>query len=448
MRTKRIKSAVAMAAAFPLAIALAACGGDKPAEKPESDATDDTAATDTDTGGAEGNELTVWAWDPAFNIYAMKEAEKIYQQDHPDFKLNVIETPWDDIQTKLTTLAMSGTLDELPDIFLIQNNATQKNVINYPDVFAPLTDGPIDFSEFPTSVVDYSVIDGQNYGVPFDSGTAINALRIDVLEEAGYTIDDFTDITWDEYITKGKDVLEKTGKPLLSGVRGEADMIMMMLQSSGHSLFDADGNPTINTPEVKKVLEQYAALVDSGVMVEMSSWDEYIGSFVNGDVAGTINGVWIVGSIKTADDQAGLWEITNLPKMDGVDGATNYSANGGSSWAVSSTGNQELAMDFLAATFAGSTELYDIILPGAGAVANWIPAGSSPAYTEPQPFFNDQPIFEMVVGFGEKVPSNNTGAYYYEGRDAVGTAATEFLGGADIDQALKQAQEQVEFAMQ
>ncbi len=96
----------------PLAISLAACGGDKSdSDKP-------------DEGKAEGNELTVWTWDPAFNIYAMQEAEKVYQQDHPDFKLNIIETPWDDIQTKLTTLAMSDTLDELPDIFLIQNNAT------------------------------------------------------------------------------------------------------------------------------------------------------------------------------------------------------------------------------------------------------------------------------------------------------------------------------------
>lgn len=438
MRSIRKKSILGVAAAIPLMFALGACGsGDK------ADDGDDAA----DAGEVTGNELTVWAWDPAFNIYSMEEAEKVYQQENPDFKLNIIETPWDDLQSKLTTLAMSDTLDELPDIFLIQNNATQKNVINYPDIFAPLTDGPIDFSEFPDAVVDYSVVDGENYGVPFDSGTAVNALRIDVLEEAGLTIDDFTDITYDEYIELGKQVLDATGKPLLSGVRGEADVIMMMLQSAGLSLFNEDGDPTIDTPEVAEVLEEYAKLVESGVMVEKNSWDEYIGSFVNGEVAGTINGIWIVGSIQTADDQEGNWEITNLPKMSSVAGATNYSANGGSSWAVSATGNRALAMDFLAKTFAGSTELYGEILPGCGAVGNWIPAGSSPAYTEPQPFFHDQPIYEMVVEFGESVPSNNTGAYYYEGRDAIGDAATEFLSGVDINTALKDAQDKVVFAM-
>ena len=443
MRTSRIKSLIAVAAALPLALTLTACGGDSD-KKDEGDQSGSSAAT----GEVEGNELTVWTWDPAFNIYAMQEAEKVYQQDHPDFKLNIIETPWDDIQTKLTTLAMSDTLDELPDIFLIQNNATQKNVINYPDVFGDMTGGPVDFSEFPDAVVAYSTIDGQHYAVPFDSGTAVNALRIDILEEAGLTVDDFTDITYEEYIDLGKQVLDATGKPLLSGVRGEADMIMMMLQSTGASLFDEEGNPTIDSPEVAKVLEEYAELVESGVMMETNSWDEYIGSIVNDQVAGTINGIWIVGSIKTAEDQAGLWEITNLPKLGDVAGATNYSSNGGSSWAISSTGNQALAMDFLASTFAGSVELYDTILPESGAVANWIPAGTSPAYTEPQPFFNDQPIFEMVVKFGESVPANNTGAYYYEGRDAIGVAATEYMSGTSLDQALKTAQETVEFAMQ
>lgn len=437
--SKRVK--VGIAALVPLAFALSACGGDTP----PSDSQSNGNATSS-TGGDEV--LTVWAWDPAFNMNAMEVAEAIYQKDHPGFKLNLVETPWEDLQTKLTTLAMSNSLEELPDIFLVQNNAAQKNIINYPDVFASLDDTAIDFSQFPEAVVDYSTVDNKNYAVPFDSGTAINALRIDVLEQAGLSIEDFTDITYDEYIEKGKIVLEKTGKPLLSSVRGEADQIMMMLQSAGTSIFDNEGNPTIDTPDVKAALEKYVELVSSGVMIEKNSWDEYIGSMVNGEVAGAINGVWIVGSLQQAEDQAGLWEVTNLPKLAGVTNSTNYSANGGSSWAVSATGNHELAADFLAATFAGSTELYDTILPESGAVGNWIPAGGSAVYQEPQPFFHDQPIYELVVKFSESVPKNNTGAYYYEGRNAVGVAAAEVLGGADVSNALKEAQSNVEFAMQ
>ena len=429
---KRMTRLAATAAAVTLPLfALTACG---------------SAGAGSSSDGDQ--KLTVWAWDPAFNIYAMEEAEKAYQADHPEFELEIIETPWDDLQAKLTTIAQSQQFEQLPDIFLMQNNAFQKNVINYPDLFSDYSGSEIDFSQFPDGVTAYSQIDGDQYGVPFDSGTAINALRTDVLAEAGYTVDDFTGITWDEYLTKAEDVLAKTGKPLLSGVAGSSDILMMILQSAGASLFDADGQPTIaGNDELVAAIEVYTELVESGVLVEVNSWDEYISTFVNGSVAGTINGVWITGSIQTADDQAGKWAITDLPKLDGVPGATNYSANGGSSWAISSTGDAELAADFLASTFAGSTDFYDTILPKSGAVANWIPAGDSRVYAQPSEFFGGQPIFQQVVEFGAQVPSNNTGVYYYEGRDAVSAAMTKILGGTGIDEALDEAQANVEFAM-
>ncbi len=436
MQRSTKRTAMTLALGLPLALTLAACSG----------GTGDAGNGGGDAGGDQT--LTVWAWDPAFNIYAMQEAEKVYQAENPDFKLDIVEVTWDDLQTKLTTIAQSQAYDELPDIFLMQNNAYQKNVLNYPDLFSPFTTDAVDFSEFPKSVVDYSTIDGENFGVPFDSGTAVTALRTDVLEQAGYTVDDFTDITWDQYLTIGKDVLAKTGQPLLSGQAGSADLPVMMLQSAGASLFDKEGNPTIvDNDALNAAVDMYTELVESGVLLEVNSWDEYIGTLVNGNVAGTVNGIWIVGSIQTAADQSGKWAITNLPKLDGVDGATNYSANGGSSWAISSTGNTELAEKFLAETFAGSTELYDTILPKAGAVANWIPAGDSPVYAEPVEFFGGQPIFQDVVKFGAEVPSNNTGAYYYEGRDAVSAAMTKIIGGGNRDEALAEAQANVEFAM-
>ena len=429
--TKKVTTVVAIA--LPLTLALSSC----------------SAGGSSAGGEGEGDQtLTVWAWDPTFNVAALEEAEKIYQQDNPDFSLDIIETPWDDLQPKLTTLAQSRQYEELPDIFLMQNNAFQKNALNYPEVFSEISADAVDFSEFPDSVAAYSTVDDAHYGVPFDSGTAVTALRTDVLEQAGYTVDDFTDITWDDFIAKGKDVLAKTGHPLLSGQAGSSDMIMMMLQSAGASLFDDEGMPTISDNEaLLTAIEKYQQLVDAGIFLEVNSWDEYLGTFVNGSVAGTINGIWIVGSIQGAEDQAGKWAITNLPKLDGVSGATNYSANGGSSWAISSNADVDLATEFLSATFAGSTELYDTILPKSGAVANWLPAGSGAAYEQPNEFFAGQPIFSEVAAFGAEVPSNNTGAYYYEGRDAVSAAVTQIIGGADPKSALDEAQATVEFAM-
>lgn len=410
------------------------------------DASDDAAASEEAASGEQT--LTVWCWDPAFNMNAMYEAEKVYQKDHPDFKLNVVETPWDDVQTKLTTAAASGDLSTLPDIFLMQDNAFQKNVISYPDAFTDLTNSGVDYSQFAAGKTAYSVIDGKNYGVPFDNGAVVGCYRTDYLEQAGLTVDDFTDITWDEYIENGKKVLEATGKPLISMQAGESDLIMMMLQSAGSSLFNEDGTANVvNNETLKTVMETYKALKDSGVLVEVNSWDEYVGSFVSGDVAGTINGCWIMASIQTAEDQAGNWAITNMPSLVGVANATNFSNNGGSSWAVTSNcQNTELAFDFLASTFAGSTELYDNIL-SSGALATWAPAGDSDAYGIGNDFFGGDAVSAKIVEFSTKVPSNITGVYYYEGRDAIATAITNYTNGSSIDTELQTAEDTINFNM-
>lgn len=206
---------------------LAGCGdsgsGDTNTDAAKDDAGDeakDDGAADSEAAGSDaavsegGKTLTVWCWDPAFNIFSMKEAAKVYQKDHPDVTVDVIETPWEDIQTKLTTAATSNALDTLPDIMLVQDNAFQKNVMTFPDAFTDLTNSGVDFSQFAAGKTAYSVVDGKNYGVPFDNGAVIACYRTDILEEAGFTIDDFTDITFDQYIENGKKVLEKDGQTL------------------------------------------------------------------------------------------------------------------------------------------------------------------------------------------------------------------------------------------
>lgn len=440
---KMRKKLLAVLVAASMVLSLTACGGSG-----DSSSSGSGEGTGAEASGDE-NELTVWCWDPAFNIYAMEEAEKEYQKTNPDFKLNIVETPWADVQTKLTTAASSGDLSSLPDILLMQDNAFQKNVISYPDAFADMTDSGIDFSSFATAKTAYSVVDGKNYGVPFDNGAVIACYRTDILEQAGYTVDDFTDISWSDYIKMGKDILEKTGKPLLSSLSGESDLIMMMLQSAGASLFDDEGNPSmVDNDALKAVMDTYNELVKSGVLVEVNDWDQYIGTMTNSTVGGTMNGCWIMASIQTAEDQSGKWAITNMPKLDGVDGATNYSNNGGSSWAVTSNcKNMELANDFLAKTFAGSVSFYETILPSSGAIATYAPAADSDVYGQPQEFFGGAAVYSQITEFASKVPSNNTGVYYYEARDAVATAITNIVAGADVATEIKNAEDTVNFAM-
>ncbi len=81
--------------------------------------------------------LTVWCWDPMFNIYAMEEAAKIYKDIKPNVTINVVETPWNDLQQKLITSLSANATENLPDIILMQDNAIQKNVMTYPEAYVP-----------------------------------------------------------------------------------------------------------------------------------------------------------------------------------------------------------------------------------------------------------------------------------------------------------------------
>ena len=405
--------------------------------------------TDAKNDASQENTLSVWCWDPNFNVYAMKQAEAIYQKDHPDFKLDIQEKVYSDIETALITAAEADDYSTLPDIFLMQDNSFQKYATNYPDIFTDLTDSGIDFSEFSSAKVAYSTLDGKNYGIPFDNGAVIECLRTDMLEQAGFTVDDFTDITWNDFMEKAKVVKEKTGQPILTSQAGSPDLVMEMLQSCGESLFNEDGSVNIvDNKALKPILEIYSQMVKDGTLVEVTDWDQYIASINNGTTAGVINGCWIMASITANEDQSGKWAITNMPKLDGVDGATNYSNNGGSSWAISSNcKKQDLAIDFMKSTFAGSTALYDDII-AKGALATWAPAGDSEAYAQPVAFFSDDPVYAKIVDFATKTPSNITGAFYYDARDAVGTALSNIIQtGADMDSELQTAQETVEFNM-
>lgn len=430
---------------------MAACGSNGGSDNGNAaNGNDTSAAAESDGGASEGgNTLTVWTWDPAFNIPAIKEAGNIYKADHPDFELKVVETLSDDCETKLITAAESGDLSTLPDIVLMQDNSYQKFVSIYPEAFTDLTDSGIDFSQFAAGKLSYSTVDGKNYGVPFDNGAVIGAYRTDYLEQAGYTIDDLTDIDWNRFIEIAKDVKEKTGKYMLSGQADSPDMVMEMLQSAGASLFDKDGKPAMtDNAALKECISIYQKMVEEGVYYEVNNWDDYVSSITTGQVAGVINGNWISATIMGMKDTSGKWAITNMPKLIETPNATNYSNNGGSSWYITSNcKNKDLAIDFLKSTFAGSVKLYENILPTTGVIGTYAPAADSTAYQEPQEFWNNQPIFAKIVDFSLKTPTNNTSPYYYDGRNAIGTQIQNIMNGADVDQAIADAQAEVEFTM-
>ena len=60
---------------------------------------------------------------------------------------------------------------------------------------------------------------------------------------------------------------------------------------------------------------------------------------------------------------------------------------------------------------------------------------------------NGQPIFATIVEFTANVPANQTGAYYYDARGALGTAVTNYMLGGDLMAELESAESEINFTM-
>jgi len=397
----------------------------------------------------DGNKVTVAAWDPNFNIPALEAAAEDYKANvNPDFELEIItQSQSSDNEDMITLAGSSGDYSNLPDIVLFQDHWIQRYVADYPDAWLDLSDVDINWDDFGAEKLSYSTINDVHYGVPVDNGTVIFAYRVDILEECGYTLDDVTGITWDRFIEIGKDVYDKTGKYLLSMDGDGNDLPYMMLQAEGVSQFK-DGAPYITENETMvEIINKIVEMAQNNVLYLANDWSDYTDQTIVGDmVAGVMNGNWIIPTIESVAENSGKWEITTMPTLSGAEG---YASNGGSSLYVTSNAqNPELAKDFLAKTFgAGSTETYDNALRNGGVITCSISAGESDVYQEGVEYFNGQAIYSKIVEMGANVPVVEQNDFHYTCRSYIAAAIQQALQGAEVDAVLKDAEDQLNFAM-
>ena len=397
------------------------------------------------------NTLTAYAWDANFNIPALQAAEAAFQKVNPDFKLEIVlQSGSSDVEQAVTLAGSSGDVSTLPDIVLFQDHYIQRFVRNYPDCWQSLEGADIDWSDFGAEKLSYSTIDGVHYGAPVDNGTAIFAYRTDILEQCGYTLADVTGISWDRWLEIAKDVKDKTGMAMLSMDHSGDDLPYMMMQAEGLSQWK-DGKPNfVDNEPLKKIIEVIVQGANDGTIILANSWSEYTDQTIMGDqVAGVMNGNWIIPTISQVAANSGKWALTTLPTIEG--GKEGYAANGGSSLYI--TGNckkVELAKQFLAYTFGGgegSMETYDNALRNGGVITTCLSAGKSDVYQEGVEFFGGQAIYSDIVAMGEFVPVIEQNDFHYNARTYIGNAITNIQNGADLATEIQFAQDQVNFEM-
>lgn len=395
---------------------------------------------------AEGTDkVTIWAWDPNFNIKALNLAKDTYAAENPDVTIDIIENAQNDIVQKLNTGLSSGTTKGLPNIVLIEDYRAQSFLQAYPDAFYPLTDvfKTEDFADYKIGPTSF---DGKQYGLPFDSGVTGLYIRTDYLEQAGYTVQDMQDITWDKYIEIGKAIKEKTGKDMLSLDPNDLGLVRVMAQSAGSWYLKEDGKTADieGNAALKEAMETYKKMMDANIVKIHADWSQFVANYNNGDAASVPTGNWFTPSITAAADQAGKWAIVPLPKLTNNPNSVHASNLGGSSWYVLNVPGKEAAADFLGKTFGSNVELYQKLVTEIGAIGTYKPAAEGEAYKAGNDFFGGQKIVTDFATWTEQIPKVNYGMHTYAIEDIMIVEMQNYLNGKSIDQVLTDAQKQAD----
>ncbi|WP_176083683.1 extracellular solute-binding protein [Martelella sp. HB161492] len=394
-------------------------------------------------------EITVWCWDPNFNVAIMKEAGALYTAKHPDTTFNVVDFAKADVEQKLQTALASGTTQALPDIVLIEDYGAQKYLQSFPGAFAPMND-VVDYSGFAPYKVELMTLDDKVYGMPFDSGVTGMYYRSDYLAEAGFKPEDMQNITWDRFIEIGKEVEAKTGHKMTSIDLNDGGMTRIMMQSAGQWYFDDNGDLNIkDNAALKAALETQAKMANAGILYPATGWSNYVNAFTSGNTASVITGVWITGTIKAQTDQADKWRVAPIPSLAGVDGATHASNLGGSSWYVlSSSKEKDEAINFLNEIYGKDVDFYQKILTERGAVGSLLAARDGEAYKASDPFFGGEDVWQMFSQWLNDIPPVNYGIFTNELDTAVTANLQSLVDGKPIDDVLGAIQQQAQYQIQ
>lgn len=394
------------------------------------------------TAAMADTQIKVWCWDDHFNVPAARMAAERYEAKHPGVKVKVESIAQPDIIQKLNASLGANNTRTLPDVVLIEDYRVQNFLIGY-EGFLKSLDGTIDVSNFADYKTAASSYKGKHYGVPFDSGVTATFLRMDLFEQAGYTIDDFQDITWDQFIEMGKKVKEKTGAYLLGYDPSDLGIVRVMMQSASSWYTNADGSKVLvtNNAALKEGLTILKKLQDADLVTYYNGWNQLLATFQQGTVASVVQGCWITPSIQASKDQSGKWRIAPLPKLSTVDNATHYSNLGGSQWYVNGySKNADVAMDFLKETFASDESLLNDLVTRISLVNSLKDTSKISNYDVKDEFFGGQKIYSDFAQWNNQIPAISYGPHTYAIESISTEALQRVLGGEDIDSVLKDAQ--------
>lgn len=217
-----------------------------------------------------GDEVTITVWhteSTPVTLEAFQEIADAYAEQNPGVTVSQENVAWGDLQVKLQAGLSAGDPPEITHVEPMFVRALYEQ-----ELLAPVT-GVVE------SIGDdylaelrqmFAFEDGEDYGVVHAWGTDLITYRTDLYDQASVRSPEEVE-TWQEWIDDMEQVVEAhddvTGLSLAGGPGHHVnEEVYMWLGSNGGRLFDDQGQPTIDTPEMVEVLEFWRDLRERGVI--------------------------------------------------------------------------------------------------------------------------------------------------------------------------------------
>lgn len=272
-------------------------------------------------------------------------------------RVNVLVVPYANVTEKavLDVTSGAGEYDVIEYWYPMLGSLVENGVLTDITDWWDEKGTELEFDDFlPTYRDLFTEIDGSRYGVPYDGDLHLLWYNTSILDEYGLEPPE----TWDDYLTVCQTITEGGGGEVYGcGIMGAKVPLILIgtfinrLGSYGGALFDAEGNPTVNSPEAVLALE---ALVEESeyALPEPSAvaFDELLGGWLTGKVGMTE--FWTdLGQMTDNPEQStitGEWGVAPMPQGTGPGAQTVAPINAGFGVGVSTSAqNPEVADAFL-----------------------------------------------------------------------------------------------------
>ena len=261
---------------------------------------------------ADGNvNLTFQIWDVAQRdgMQAMCDA---YTAQHPNVKIEVQVTSWNEYWTKLEAAATSG---QMPDIFWMHTNELLKYADN--GMLADCSD-IVDTSKFSeVSLSNASGSDGTLYAVPKDKDTVALVYNKEMFDAAGVSYPDES-WTWDDLTEASQKIYDATGK---YGYMAYGDDQLgywnFVYQNGGYILNEDKTQAGFTQPATAEAMKFYIGLQQYDWCPDQNYFAETAPgtAFFSEKGAMFFEGDWnILAELQNYPEMQGKWDVAVLPK--------------------------------------------------------------------------------------------------------------------------------------